>query len=123
MKIVCAIAVGVCCTTLFAGGEAVEFIWHQANARMATAEAPEEFLEAAGLYRAMIGQGAGNGAVFWNYGTALLFAEEGAAAIDAFRRAEIYTGTSPDIRRNRALAEAAVARSENAPVALADDWL
>jgi len=101
----------------------VRFTWNQANARMATADAPAEFMEAAGLYRGMIDGGVRNGAVFYNYGTALLFAEAPVAAVDALRRAEIYAGASSDIRRNKALAEAAVARLEKGEVVLADDWL
>ena len=106
-----------------AASDAMEFTWNQANARMATAESPAEFMEAAQLYRDMIDRGVHNGAVFYNYGTALLFAEAPVAAVDALRRAEIYAGASAGIRRNKALAEAAVARTEKGEVALADDWL
>jgi hypothetical protein len=83
------------------------FLWLQANARMATAAEPQEFAEAAALYRQLLDRGIRNAPLFHNYGTALLLAEAPEAALDAFLRAERRGGSSADLRRNLDVALAA----------------
>lgn len=80
------------------------FLWDAANAALAAASEPEHFLRAAGLYRDLIERGARNGPLFYNYGTALLEAQRYEEAAAALMRAERYSGTNPDIRRNYRLA-------------------
>lgn len=87
--------------------DAHRFLWNQANARMATAQAPAEYAEAAALYRSLLDRGVRNAPLLRNYGTALLLAEAPDAAVDALLRAERHGGTSPDLRRNLELAFAA----------------
>jgi len=80
------------------------FLWNQANARLMSASNAPDFAEAAVLYRSLIDSGDNSPQVFYNYGTALLFADAPDAAIDALLRAERYGGSNPDIRRNLDLA-------------------
>ena len=85
---------------LQADDTSARFLWEQANARMAAARAPEEYLIAARGYNQLIGEGVRNGPLFFNLGTALLLAGDGENAAAAFRRAERYQGCTPDIRMN-----------------------
>lgn len=84
------------------------FLWNQANAAMASAEETSDFASAARLYRELIGRGARSAELYGNYGTALLLADEPAAALDAFLRAERRSGTTPDLRHNIMLAMSAM---------------
>jgi tetratricopeptide (TPR) repeat protein len=83
-----------------------EFIWNEANARMAAAASPRDFLRAAESYQKLVDLNVRNGSLFYNLGTALLNAERYAEAIDAFARAERYGGSRPDIARNLQVAHA-----------------
>ncbi len=80
------------------------FLWEQANARMAAAQTPADFLAAAMTYRQLLDLGVRNGDVFYNMGTALLMAGRHAEAVDSLQQAERYEGSCPDIRRNLAIA-------------------
>ena len=87
------------------GDEATRrFMWDQANAQMGTARTEEDFLASAHAYQGLVTQGARNGALFYNLGTALLMAGEYDRAAAALRRAERYVGATPEIRRNLILA-------------------
>jgi len=87
--------------------DANRFLWNQANARMGTAETPEQFAEAAATYRTLIDRGVRNAPLLRNYGTALLLAEAPEAAVDALLRAERRGGSTADLRRNLEVALAA----------------
>jgi hypothetical protein len=80
------------------------FQWTEANTHMAAADTPDQFREAAKRYQIMIRSGVRNGDLFYNYGTALLLAEDFENARLALERAEQYRGATPEIRRNMALA-------------------
>jgi hypothetical protein len=82
------------------------FLWEQANARMASARTQDDFRDAARIYNRLVADGARNGPLFYNLGTALLLAGDGENAAAALRRAERHLGSTPDIRINlrRALA-------------------
>ena len=91
-----------------AGGQIeYRFLWDQGNAIMASAETPEAFLRASETYRQLLREGARNGPLLYNYGTALLQAQHYEHATAALLRAERYLGTTPDIRKNLVLSAAA----------------
>ncbi len=93
-----------------------QFLWEQANAAMAAAARPEEFLAAARTYDRLVRDGALNGPLFFNLGTALLLAGDGAHAEAALLRAERYSGTTPDILANLRLARALRRGQPDAPL-------
>lgn len=76
------------------------FRWEQANARMAAASTPEDFLAAANTYNKLATEGVRSGPLFYNLGTALLLAGDSENAVAALRRAERYLGSTPEIRVN-----------------------
>lgn len=76
------------------------FLWEEANARMASAHTPDDYLAAARAYHALVADGARNGPLFYNLGTALLLAGDGENAAAALSRAERDLGSTPDIRGN-----------------------
>ncbi len=80
------------------------FSWEEANTRMATARTEADFLLAARIYLRLVHAGVRNGSLFYNLGTALLKARRYEEAVSAFRRAERFMGSSPEIRRNLLLA-------------------
>ncbi len=90
---------------LHADDAADSFAWERANAAMATARSPDDFLEAARLYNRLAAPG--SGPLFFNLGTALLLANDPVNAEAAFIRAERYLGGLPEIRNNWRLAIAA----------------
>ena len=90
------------------------FLWEQANANMASARAPEDYLDAARVYNRLVTDGARNGPLFFNLGTALLLAGDGPNAVAALQRAERYAGSTPEIRTNLKLARAVNARQAEA---------
>jgi hypothetical protein len=77
-----------------------EFLWDEANSRMVSAQTRDDFLAASLIYRELADKGVKNGALFYNLGVALMQAGEHGQALEAFHRAERYTGSSEDIRRN-----------------------
>jgi hypothetical protein len=83
-----------------------EFIWNEANARLASAVKPADFLSAAEAYQRLVDLDVRNGALFYNLGTALLNAERYDDATEALQRAERYTGSRADITRNLQIARA-----------------
>lgn len=76
------------------------FHWDQANNRMASAQAPSNYLEAAHCYNRLIAEDVASGPVFFNLGTALLLAGDGPNAVAAFVRAERRLGLTPALRAN-----------------------
>ena len=83
------------------------FMWDEANARLAAAQRPADYLVAARVYNALVRDGVRNGPLFFNLGTALLLAGDGENAAAALQRAERYSGSTPGIRANLRLALAA----------------
>lgn len=94
-------------TVVRADQETDRFTWERANALMATAREPEDFLAAARLYHRLASGGGGGGALLYNLGTALLLAEDPVNAEAALIRAERYLGAAPELRANWRLAIAA----------------
>ncbi len=97
------IALVVVCTRavpLLADEASSRFLWEQANARMAAAHTPEDFLETARTYNQLVSEGVRNGPLFCHLGTAVLLAGDGENAAAALRRAERYLGSTPEIRVN-----------------------
>ena len=94
------------------------FLWSEANARLAGARTPAEFLAAAGTYQSLADLGVRNGTLFYNMGVALLNAERYDDAIQAFLRAERYEGSAPDITVNMRIARAKLAKAKSVP----DSW-
>jgi tetratricopeptide (TPR) repeat protein len=88
------------------------FRWEEAQSRMATARSASDFRDTASVYHALIEEGARNGTLFYNYGTARLLAGEYDEAIQALLRAERYLGAQPDVEHNLKLA---FARGETDP--------
>ena len=84
------------------------FSWHEANARAASAQRPDDFRQVAERYRALVAAGVRNQSVFYNLGTALLRAELYEDSLLALLRAERYGGSTGDIRRNMLLAVAGI---------------
>ena len=89
---------------------AAGFRWRQACASSAKAASPEDFLVAAGDWRAAFDEG-GGAAALSNYGACLLLAGHPAEAYDAFLRAASLGGLAPEARHDLA-APAAFAQSE-----------
>ena len=89
---------------------AAGFRWRQACASSAKAASPEDFLAAAGDWRAAFDEG-GGAAALSNYGACLLLAGHPAEAYDAFLRAASLGGLAPEARHDLA-APAAFAQSE-----------
>jgi tetratricopeptide (TPR) repeat protein len=87
-----------------------EFIWDEANSRMAAAASPRDFMAAAAAYQKLVDLNVRNRALFYNLGTALLNAERYDDALEALSRAERYGGGSPDISRNLQIAQARKAK-------------
>lgn len=77
-----------------------DFLWNQANASLARASTPEEFLSSALLYRSLLDRAVHRPKILENYGTALLLAEYPSEALDAFLRAERLAGHSPSLLHN-----------------------
>jgi hypothetical protein len=90
-----------------------EFLWEEANSRMVSAQTPEDFLAAALVYRELAGNGVRNGSLFYNMGVALMLAGQHERALYAFRRAEHYTGSSEEIRRNMMICLAGYEKEED----------
>jgi hypothetical protein len=80
------------------------FGWERANARISTARAHGDFLEAARTYNRLVLDGDTRGALFYNLGTALLLAGDAPNAIAALDRAERRLGATPATRANLRLA-------------------
>jgi len=92
----------------------LQFIWNEANSKMASASSPEDFLTAAGTYKRLIDAGVRNSHVFYNMGTALLKAGQYDTAITALLRAERYYGNNEDIRHNMLIAMCGRDKNPNA---------
>lgn len=111
----CLLQVGLGATHGAAPVEEREFLWQQANTRMADAKRPEEFLLAAQIYQKLVSHGVRNGPLYYNLGTALLMAGRADQAVRALERAERYSGGRIDIRQNLRIAAESAAQRTHAP--------
>ena len=93
-----------------------QFLWEEANAQMASAQTPADFLRAADTYGRLVQSDVRNGPLFYDLGTAYLKAGRYDDAASLLLRAERYTGSDPDVHRNLLLALAKGKR--NPPAAL-----
>ena len=80
------------------------FLWEQANSQTAAANKPEAYLKAANTYNRLVADGARNGPLFLNLGSALIMAGDGVNAAAAFARAERHLGATPESRQGIAAA-------------------
>ena len=86
------------------------FLWNQTSRQMTSASTASEHLAVAHSLSDLISGGARNADLYYNFGTSLLQAGQYPQAIEALECAEIFEGSSSDIRRNLKLAhEGAVA--------------
>lgn len=88
-----------------------DFEWDRANRRMASAKTEADFLKAANLYFGIVTNGTSSGPLYYNLGTALILAGKPQAAIESFKEAEIYLGTSREISDNWKIANAKITGS------------
>jgi len=75
------------------------FLWEQANAQVASAKTPAEYLKAANTYNRLVADGVRNGPLFLNLGSTLVMAGDGLNAEAAFARAERHLGATPETRQ------------------------
>ena len=92
------------------------FEWERAGQAMAAAVTEEDFLGVAGMYYAMVTNGAASGPLFYNLGTALLLSGKKLAAAEALVAAERRMGTSAEVADNLRLALADEGSSGHLPV-------
>jgi hypothetical protein len=75
-----------------------------AMSQISTADTPDAFDRSARALERILDMGGCNAALLYNYGTALLMADHPAAALRALIRAERYSGTTWELKRNMRLA-------------------
>lgn len=76
------------------------FLWEKAWSSSINAETRDDFQDAARAYRELIASGVRNETVFYNFGTALLFAGDPDGAHEALERAELYGGFDSRVAQN-----------------------
>ena len=81
-----------------------EFEEQKAATLLLRAAEKKDFAVAVETLARLIDNGAANATLFYNYGTALLMANQPGNALEALARAERYSGTTWGIRRNMRLA-------------------
>ncbi len=91
-------------TAYCSGSQNIEFESQLAMTQLLTANTPAQFDAAAKSIERVIDSGTRNAPLFYNYGTALLMAEQPQAALNAFIRSERYSGTTWDLKRNMLIA-------------------
>lgn len=82
----------------------MEFESQLATTQLLSAKKPAQFDNAANTLKRIIDSGIRNAPLFYNYGTALLMADKPQAALNAFIRAERYSGTTWELKRNMLIA-------------------
>jgi hypothetical protein len=98
---------GVCVSKVAASTLAERtFIWTESLMELSSAQEPKDFLAVAGTCQKLVDLGVRNADLFYNQGTALLLANRPADAVAVLLRAERYGGSTADISRNLAIAEA-----------------
>jgi hypothetical protein len=84
--------------------QSAQFESQLAMSQLMAANTANQFHHAAHSLDRLIALGARNAPLFYNYGTALLLAGHHQAALNAFVRAERYSGTTWELKRNMRLA-------------------
>ncbi|MDA3925346.1 MAG: hypothetical protein PF904_11680 [Kiritimatiellae bacterium] len=97
-------------TTSNAASDVNRFIWDQANTQMSHATKSDDYLKAAESYNRLLRNGIVNAPLLINLGTALTMGGDTVNAQTAFERAELYSGTTPEIKNGLV---AALARQTN----------
>ncbi len=82
------------------------FIWNEANSLMSNARNKDDFLRAANAYNKLLKRDVRNAPLLYNMGTALMMADQHEHAATFLKRAERYSGTTWEIKRNLQLAQA-----------------
>ncbi len=98
------------------------FIWTESLMELCSAQEPKDFLAVAGTCQKLVDLGVRNADLFYNQGTALLLANRPSDAVAVLLRAERYGGSTADISRNLAIAEARK-QGLNVPVASWVRWV
>ncbi|MHC4401723.1 MAG: outer membrane protein assembly factor BamD [Planctomycetota bacterium] len=75
-------------------------LFQEAQAAFDEAQAPEDFLKAAGLYQSILDRGVVSGVVLYNQGNAYMQAGQRGRAVAAYRRAKRYRPTDPYLEAN-----------------------
>jgi hypothetical protein len=91
-------------TAISAPDSAAQFESQLAMSHLIKAQKPQQFEESAAALKHIIDRGIRNAPLFYNYGTAMLMANHPQEALNAFIRAERYSGTTWEIKRNMLLA-------------------
>ncbi|MDD2599957.1 MAG: hypothetical protein PHO37_12145 [Kiritimatiellae bacterium] len=95
----CVLLLIFCTCSAVAQSEVNQFIWDQANTQVIHAEEPGGYLKAAESYHRLLRDGVVNAPLLNNLGVALTMGGDLAHAAAAFKRAEIYSGTTPEIKK------------------------
>ena len=99
-----------------AGRSPDPFEWERAGQSVAAAANATDFLAAAGMYYAMVTNGASSGPLLYNLGTALLAAGQKAAAAESLVAAERRLGMTDEVTDNLRLALADNGAAGHLPV-------
>lgn len=102
-------------TALCRTAQNMEFESQLATTQLLTANSPAQFNSAAKALERVIDSGVRNAPLFYNYGTALLMAEQPQAALNAFIRSERYSGTTWELKRNMLMAISKIDENINTP--------
>jgi tetratricopeptide (TPR) repeat protein len=95
------------------------FIWNESNSLMSRSRDKDDFLRAAIAYNKLLKRDIRNAPLLYNMGTALMMAGQYDHATTFLRRAERYSGTTWEIKRNLQLAQAKGDNSKILPLS----WL
>jgi len=91
----CALLFALCAS---AQSDVNQFVWDQANSQMIHASNADDYLDAAGNYNRLLKNGVVNAPLLLNMGAALTMGGDTGNAIASFERAELYSGTTPEIK-------------------------
>ncbi len=91
------ILLALLCSSAAAQSDVNRFIWDQANTQVIHATQPEDYLRASDSYNRLLQNGVVNAPLLINLGTALTMGGDFPHARAAFERAELYSGTTPEI--------------------------
>jgi len=98
-----------------ANDRTAQFESQLAMSQLMTVNTPAQFNNASLALKRIIDQGVRNAPLFYNYGTTLLLAEQPQEALNALIRAERYSGTTWELRRNMLLATDKIEDDFSAP--------
>ncbi|MFA7171914.1 MAG: hypothetical protein WC340_00630 [Kiritimatiellia bacterium] len=95
----CTLLAIFCTCSADAQSDVNRFIWDQANTQVIHAEDPGDYLKAAESYHRLLRDGVVNAPLLNNLGVALTMGGDFPHARAAFKRAELYSGTTPEIKK------------------------